>query len=176
MVYDEIMRSLKWSTSNAAFVPEIDDEHKEIFEQVSAIQRALAGGAASPRIQALSQRLLTEMVNHFAHEERLMRAARYSAMRWHKRQHDNARKRAGQFTARINDGDNEAGSELVAYISSWLRDHTRLADRMLGAALRNHSLCKVVFRAGTKPADACSWFDTTGEKFNPARQPEASRQ
>ena len=169
------MRSLKWSTTNAAFVPEVDDEHKEIFEQVSAVHSAVAGGAASSRIQALSERLLTEIVDHFAHEERLMRAARYSGMRWHKRQHDNARKRVGQFMAGMNEGDSEAAPAMVEYLSSWLRDHTRLADRMMGAALRNHSLCKVVFRAGTKPVDSCSWVNTRGEKFDPAGEQEPIR-
>ena len=33
------MRSMKWSTSHAVFVTEIDDEHKEIFEAVSELQK-----------------------------------------------------------------------------------------------------------------------------------------
>lgn len=38
---------------------------------------------------------------------------------------------------------------------------------MLGAFLRNHQRCKVTFRAGTKPQDACAWVTAEGDAFNP---------
>ena len=97
-----------------------------------------------------------------------MRASRYGSMRWHKQQHDNASRRVGQFVLQIEQGDAEAGLALVDYLTSWLRDHTRLADRMMGAFLRNHQrIAKLTFRAGTKPMEACDWVDSRGEKFDP---------
>ena len=156
------MSSLKWSLSHAVFVPEIDDEHKEIFEALAKLEQALDTASPLPQIQELTQRLVARAEEHFAHEERLMRAARYESLRWHKQQHDGVRKRARQFAPLIEDGDVEAGRTLVEYLKSWLRDHTRLADRMMGAFLRNQSLCKLTIRAGTKPADACEWIDSKG--------------
>jgi hemerythrin len=163
------MRSLKWTTSNAVFVTEIDDEHQEIFEAVAAVQELLGGEAPLPEILKLTQRLTACIVDHFAHEERLMRAARYDSMRWHKTAHENARRRVAQFVQRIEQADPGAAAELVEYLTAWLHDHTRLADRMLGAFLRNHrrGLCKVTFRAGTKPIDSCSWVTANGDEFNP---------
>jgi hemerythrin len=163
------MHSLKWSTSHSVFVPEIDDEHKEIFQALSNLQRALAGHAPSLDIQKLTQSLISCIAGHFAHEERLMRAARYSSIRWHKQAHDHARRRVGEFARRIEQGDSKAGPELVEYLTSWLHDHTRLADRMMGAFLRNQQRCmwKLTFRAGTKPPDACAWVDTHGNTFDP---------
>ncbi len=158
------MRSLKWSTSNAVFVAEIDDEHKEIFDAVSSLQDL---GKESGR---MAQRLVKSIDEHFAHEERLMRAARYSGLGWHKRQHENARRRVGQFISQMEQGDPEARPALVKYLSDWLRAHTRLADKMMASSLRNHKrfLCKVTFRAGTKPMDACAWVDSDGDQFDPA--------
>jgi hemerythrin len=163
------MRTLKWSMSDAVFVPEIDDEHKEIFQVLCDFEQALANGAPEPEIHPAMERLVTCIVEHFAHEERLMRASRYSSLRWHKQRHDAARLRVEQFVARIEQGDGKAAPELVAYLKSWLRHHTRLPDRMLGAYLRNHerSIYKLTFRAGTRPMDACSWVDTQGNKFDP---------
>jgi hemerythrin len=163
------MRPLKWSTSHAVFVTEIDDEHKEIFEALASVQKVLAGRGQLVQIRKITQRLTSCIVGHFAHEERLMRAAGYGSMRWHKQQHDIARKRVGQFVAGIEHGDIKAGLELVKYLTSWLHDHTRLSDRMLGAFLRNERrfMCKVTFRAGTKPLDACVWVHANGEKFDP---------
>ena len=68
------MASLKWSMSHAVFFPEIDDEHKEIFAAVFKLQEALTRGGLLPEVLALAQRLAACAVEHFAHEERLMRA------------------------------------------------------------------------------------------------------
>jgi hemerythrin len=113
-------------------------------------------------------------VGHFAHEERLMRAARYGSIRWHKQSHAAACRRAGQFAQRIEQGDAAAGVELVEYLTSWLPEHAGLADRMMGAFLRNHQrgMFKVTFRAGTKPPDACAWVDVRGDAFDPQASEE----
>jgi hemerythrin-like metal-binding protein len=163
------MRSLKWSTSHAVFVTEIDDEHKEIFEELSNFQAALSENGASAETGTVCLRLATRIKDHFAHEERLMRAARYGSLQWHKRKHDSALQCVGEYMSRLDQGDREAGAELVEYLTSWLKEHTRLADRMLGAFLRNHQrgLYKMTFRAGTKPVDACTWLDSRGDRFDP---------
>lgn len=163
------MRALKWSVSHAVYIDEIDDEHKEIFAAVSWLRKALAGGGPPAEIHKLAGRLAASATGHFAHEERLMRAARYGSLRWHKQQHDNARRRVGQLAAQLEAGDAGAGLALVEYLTAWLGDHTRLADRMLGAFLRNHrlGLCKVTFRASSKPVGTCAWVDAHGDCFTP---------
>jgi len=164
------MRSLKWSIAHTAFVNEIDDEHKEIFEAVSNLQTALSGGGSAEQPGKSVERLVTAITEHFAHEERLMRAASYPSIRWHKQQHDHAHKRVAEFVRRMQEGDGQAGFDLIVYLTSWLHDHTRLADRMLGAFLRIQRLCKVTLHAGTRPADACTWVDATGARFDPLKK------
>ena len=163
------MLTLEWSASHVVFVTEMDDEHVEIFQSLAALRTSFAASAALSTIRKQSQALAANVEGHFAHEERLMRAARYGSFRWHKRLHDHARRRVGQFVAGLEAGETDAGPALAEYLTAWLHDHTRLADMMLGAFLRNHrrGLYKVTFRAGTKPIDACEWVDSTGEKFDP---------
>ena len=85
---------------------------------------------------------------HFEHEERLMRASRYASLGWHKPLHDAASRNAQRFALAINRRDREAGRALVAYLTQWLHAHTSVADRMMGAHLRNQCLQvgKLVFR------------------------------
>jgi hemerythrin-like metal-binding protein len=159
---------MKWSISHAVFVTEIDDEHKGIFEAVLSLQMLLSSRGPSLTIRKQMQRLTSRVDAHFAHEERLMLASRYGALRWHKQQHDNARRQVGQFVLRMEKGETKAGPELVDYLTSWLHDHTRLADRMMGAFLRNHRrMGKLTVRAGTRPIDACAWVDANGDTFDP---------
>ena len=163
------MPRLKWSTSHAVFVAEIDDAHQEIFAALSDLEGALASHKPGAEIHGLAQALNAQMHGHFDHEERLMRAARYSSLRWHKQQHDSARKRVGQFVRRMEPGDAGAGLELAEYLTSWLDNHTRIADKMLGAFLRNQErgLWKLTFRAGTTAADKGGWLRADGTRFDP---------
>jgi hemerythrin len=135
------------------FVTEIDDEHKEIFAAVGDLQEALSGGALSKPISDLTSQIAAAVHGHFLHEERLMRASRYPSFGWHKRLHDAARKRVRQFIGRLSQGDATAGAELAEYLKAWLHDHTRLADQMLGAFLRNRRLYKMTIQARSKEAE-----------------------
>jgi hemerythrin-like metal-binding protein len=170
------MPSLVWSTSHAVFVTEIDDEHKELFEAISRVQDALTSRGSVAEVYKLAERLKSCLAEHCAHEERLMRAARYGSARWHQRSHRAALGRVGQFVSRLEQGETAAGHELVEYLTSWLPDHASVADRMMGSALRNHQRCmaKMTFRAGTKPADACTWVDTRGDVLHPGNEGEPS--
>src|ERR1043165_414062 len=134
------MGALEWSASNVLFVTEIDDEHQEIFEALSECRKVFTAGEL-PEIRRAAEHLANRIEAHFAHEERLMRAARYASLRWHKRRHNGARRRVQAFVRRIEQRDANAAIELADYLTSWLHDHTRVACRMMGAALRNHRRC-----------------------------------
>ncbi len=162
------MAALKWSTSDAVWIEEVDDEHKEIFAAIAGFQTLLGTGSREEIRESLG-RLTSAVSEHFAHEERLMRASRYYSLSWHKGLHDAALRKVRYFADGIEQGDTGAARAMVKYLRSWLRTHTRLADRMMGAYLRNEqrSLGKIVFRAGTKAADACGWVDSAGNRFDP---------
>jgi hemerythrin-like metal-binding protein len=170
------MRTLKWTISNAVFVTEIDDEHKEIFEALAAFQKLSAEGGGLPEVRKACERLVTRMADHFAHEERLMRAARYDAEKWHRKMHLAARWRVEAFVDQLVEGSPEAAGELVEYLSEWLHNHTRVADKMMAAALRNHErhMWKLTFEAGTRPIGSAKWVTITGEPFEGPAKKSAS--
>ena len=131
------MRLFKWSKSNAVFVPDLDDEHRTIFQATAELQQALRDGAPLFQVQEILHRLIACTEDHFAHEEKLMRSARYLSFAWHKQQHDTARKRLRLHVPLIEKGDAEAGTALVEFLTHWLHDHTCVTDRMMGDFLRN---------------------------------------
>ena len=166
------MASLKWSASDAVWIEEVDDEHKEIFAAIAGFQKRLGTGSGEAIRESL-ERLTSAISEHFAHEERLMYACRYYSLSWHKSLHDAALGKVRYFAEGIEQGDMGAARAMIRYLKSWLRTHTRLADRMMGAYLRNEqrSVGKIVFRAGTKAADACAWVDSAGNRFDPMTTP-----
>ena len=101
------------------FLAEIDAEHKALFKLVHELAAALNSRVRGARGKLLE--LLGSLAeDHFAHEERLMRASRYDAFDWHKGQHDVARRHLKQFVERIEAGDRKAAGELIEYLTGWL--------------------------------------------------------
>lgn len=132
------MRGFKWNAAHAVFLGEVDAEHRAIYQAAGDLQQAILAKAPPERILEIMRAVLAHSEDHFAHEERLMRSARYESYAWHKQQHDAARKRLAASAARIENGEYEAVESLLEFLGGWLRDHVAVADRMMGASLRNH--------------------------------------
>ena len=134
----KIMSRFQWTRSREVFVEELDAQHRSLYQAADALHCAIPSGTDTPRIVELLRALMAAAEEHFAHEERLMRSSRYPAYEWHKQQHDTVRKRLSQFVPRIESGENDAATLLLEFLSGWLKDHTGVTDRLLGAHLRSY--------------------------------------
>lgn len=139
LLYNIRMPLFHWSKQFAVYLPEIDAEHRAIFLAGAELENAVGAGVPAARVRELVRAIAGHVEDHFTHEERLMRGARYDAFEWHKKQHDGVRRRLKQFARRVDDGDGNAPGEILEYLAHWLHDHTRLTDRLMGARLRNFS-------------------------------------
>jgi len=131
------MLKFEWTGAQAVHVPEVDAEHQLLFELCGRLQRASTARAPLPQMRSIVQELVTQAAVHFLHEEQEMRSAGYLHFAWHRRQHRAALARITPLERRIQSSDGEAARELLEYLSGWLNDHIGIADRMLGAYLRN---------------------------------------
>jgi hemerythrin len=132
------MSLFKWTSAHSVYLPEIDAEHRALYQLGDELHKALLAGKEIAYLQPILTNLLESAEQHFRTEERLMRAMRYTALEWHKRQHDTVRKTSKVLARRVAGGDANATSELLEFLSKWLRDHMTVADRMMGAYLRNY--------------------------------------
>jgi hemerythrin len=132
------MSLFKWSNDLSVYLPEIDAEHRAIYQLGNELHKAVLAGADAARMQPILANLLESVEQHFRHEERLMRAIHYTAFAWHKGQHDAVRKRSRALARRIAGGDPAAAGELLEFLSNWVRGHMGVADRMMSARLRNY--------------------------------------
>jgi hemerythrin len=131
------MRSLHWCRAYAVDVPEIDADHRTLFQLTDDLRQAIGTGAAWTEVQSVVRDIAMHAAGHFSHEERLMRAHHYPHYDWHKRQHAGARARVIALARLTESGDHDSAAVLLAYLAGWLKDHIRLSDRMLGVYLRN---------------------------------------
>lgn len=137
---------MRWTPEHSVFVPEIDLQHQEVFALAAELRTAVTAGEVGARLDALQRRLAVVIGSHLAHEERLMRSAGYPSREWHERQHQTARAKLAALNQSVEGGDHQETFEALEALAGWLRDHTSIADRMVGAYLRNHQRATAVIR------------------------------
>jgi hemerythrin len=133
------MNLFRWSEDHIVHLQEIDAEHENIFRLGRELCDALTEGVPKPQIQGIFADLAEAAAAHFAHEERLMKDARYLSMAWHKDAHDALRRRVSQCLRWIEDGDLDNCEKFLGYLNDWLKDHAGIADRMMASYLRNRA-------------------------------------
>jgi hemerythrin-like metal-binding protein len=139
-------RRLKWKSLYQLRLSDIDPQHKGVFELTMQLQKA-AEGDSGIDIAAVAENIRRKAIDHFAHEEKLMRWSGCDSYVWHKRQHDTVRNRLARDWAQLQQGNHEVAAEFVAFMSQWLDAHIRIADRMMGAHLQNYRWAQAVSKA-----------------------------
>lgn len=131
------MSKYEWNRAHAVDDSDFDREHQRLFELCEQLKQALAAPASADDLHSVLHQLVVRTGEHFLHEERQMRSIQYSRYAWHRQQHLAARKKLRTLARRVSSGDRQASAELLAGITAWLDGHIGIADRMLGAHLRN---------------------------------------
>lgn len=129
---------MQWTEEQSVFIPEIDEEHEALFQLLQELRRAVLAGEPREQLEFKVARLATRAASHFQHEERLMRASRYTALDWHERQHQAGRAKLAALTDSIRGHGREPVFEALEALANWILDHVSVADHMLGAHLRNY--------------------------------------
>jgi hemerythrin len=131
------MGRFKWTSAHSVYLPEIDAEHRALFSLGAELQKGMDTGTELSDLRPTLVNLMASAEAHFKHEERIMKAAHYNAYAWHKKQHDAVRWRVRRLVKRIDAGQPVAAAELLEFLSDWLKTHTQVSDRMMGAYIRN---------------------------------------
>lgn len=116
-------------------VPEIDDEHKRLFELIGEVDAALKTDNDSvSTAMALLNELKQYAVTHFAHEEAYMASIKDPELPRQQKEHQLFVDKVNSY--RFSDITEETARELVLelldYLSKWLMSHILGSDIMIG--------------------------------------------
>lgn len=124
--------AIQWTPALAVGVPEIDQQHQELFRRAERLIVALRAGDRSEVGQLVGY--LTEYVAaHFESEERLMRSESYPEYGTHQAEHERLRADFEELASRFSE---HGPTPLVTltlhnWMSDLLRRHIGGADRAL---------------------------------------------
>lgn len=124
--------SAAWSDDYALNLPEIDAQHKRLFELINAIWQATVRRAELAETLLLLDELENYTAIHFAAEEELMRLAAYPGFELHRREHQRFIARVQQEKDSIARGKTGLSLDLLRFLKDWLVKHILGTDKKYG--------------------------------------------
>jgi len=136
------MLSSSWDKRLETGHPEIDQQHRTLFDTLWRLRNALEEGRGGQELRRTLDFLKAYAAIHFRTEEDLMAQCGYAEAGTHREWH---RRFAAQVKALAEDpaGDPEVkGEELVRFLEKWLTEHIldedrRMVTQVLGQRLPN---------------------------------------
>jgi len=132
------MAQVTWCDKYAVGVQEIDGEHKELFDAVGAFELAMTRNTEAAEIRALLRNLTASTVAHFAHEEAMMREAKYPGLTLHCADHRHLMEKLDAFTLRFTRGGAAITRHSIGFLRDWLLHHIENDDRRFADWLKAH--------------------------------------
>jgi hemerythrin len=130
---------IQWTRDLATGVPEIDEQHKELFAAVESLVSAMDDGRGREAVATTLQFLERYAVYHFSTEERLMADTEYPGLADHRAAHDDFLHELAGWKQRHDSGDPFASEwlplDLQFRLALWLREHIAQVDAAFGAFL-----------------------------------------
>ena len=138
------MAEINWSEKYAVGIESIDHQHKNLFNAVRVIEEAMTRTAGAAETIVLLEKLTSAAGEHFAHEEALMRAAKYPGIVLHEANHQRLMQKIDAFVARHKRIGAPLDQHALSFLRDWLVYHVENDDLRLGDWLRGrvHELAR----------------------------------
>ena len=132
-----MLASLKWEDKYSVNIPEIDAQHKVLFQLIERLDMAIREKRGSAACQGILGELVDYTRIHFALEESLMRLAKYPDFDGHKQQHEALIAEVGELQEKIASGTASISFELMQFLRVWLTKHIMHSDQKYAGYFRN---------------------------------------
>jgi hemerythrin len=131
-----------WTPRIAVGIPQIDDEHKELFQRINRLLDAMQASQAKPVVAPLLGFLKAYVDVHFGGERALMHAHRYPEAPEHVAQHAFFTTELSRLAAEYDQQGvtSSLTIRLNKLLCDWLRDHISTTDRRFGQFLIERDL------------------------------------
>jgi hemerythrin-like metal-binding protein len=131
----QVMSLFQWSETYSVGYPDIDSQHKRLFQLAEQLHAAMTAGKGKQCVSTTLANLIAYTKRHFADEEILMQSHRYPFYQQHKAEHQALTEKVVQFQQSFEAGRATVTMELLNFLSNWLTHHIGAVDKKVGAYL-----------------------------------------
>ena len=133
------MSMFSWQPEYSVGYPDIDNQHKKLFELADELHRAMTSGKGKDVLGKTLSDLIAYTKGHFATEERLMQAHHYPDYAKHKAEHDALTARVVGFQKEFEANRTALTVGLLQFLKDWLSHHIGETDRKIAAYLKTRA-------------------------------------
>ncbi len=126
---------MQWSQKYHVGIAVIDEQHRELFEMVEALEKCRDAGSAYKVMRCVLKKLVRYVKEHFENEEQIMRRMAYPDLPRHKKLHKGLVEQVVAILLEIKEGKVIAPDELRDFLRSWLVEHIMVEDKRVGEFL-----------------------------------------
>lgn len=116
-------KEFTWSDSYSVGIPEIDEQHKALFELIDRLHRAIVARQGSAACAEILKELVDYTRIHFALEQSLMHMGGYPDYDGHCLLHKNLVAEVETLQEKIDSGTAAISFELLHFLRNWLTKH-----------------------------------------------------
>jgi len=130
------MSMFQWQQEYSVGYPQIDEQHKRLFELADELHAAMLAGKGKEILGKILGSLVAYTKAHFATEERLMQAHQYPDYAVHKAAHDGLTSQVIKFQKDFERGRAAMSVDLLQFLKEWLTHHIGETDRKIASFLK----------------------------------------
>lgn len=122
---------ITWGPGLATGVDIIDRDHRKLVDMLNRLHAAMSEGHAKEVLGGLLDDLVSYTVQHFAHEEQMMKQIGYKAAAAHINEHKKLIAEVTEFKRKLGSGQAMISLELMRSLKAWLSNHIMASDQAL---------------------------------------------
>lgn len=122
-----------WQDEYSVGLPEVDEQHKMLFEIINRLWNATVTKASSDEMMAIVTELDRYTFTHFTAEETFMRVIEYSGFEAHRKAHQGFIERLRAERANVLNGGH-LSLDLLRFLREWLVNHILIEDKRYAAS------------------------------------------
>lgn len=130
------MALFTWSNEYSVKIQSIDRQHQKLIDMVNELHEAMRAGKGSLLAPEIVGRLATYAQEHFAHEEEMMKLAKYPDFTTHRAEHDKLVGEVAKLARGIGQGSTVLTMDLQEFLCNWLKTHIAQCDKKYSTHLQ----------------------------------------
>jgi len=131
---------IQWTEKYATGVDEIDNQHKEIFNQLNRLHDAITSGLGKEVIEDIIEFARDYAASHFAFEESCMEKYQCPVARQNKEAHKQFIESINRIREKVSEDTDDAASVLELYhdLREWIQSHILKIDTHIRSCAKAH--------------------------------------
>ncbi|HUK23782.1 MAG TPA: bacteriohemerythrin [Terriglobales bacterium] len=130
------MPLMSWENRYSVHLPNIDAQHKKLFDLINQLHDAMGQGRANEVMGKILTELVAYTKTHFQAEEALLKSKNYPDLAAHQQQHRKFTDQVMQFEKDFSEGRATISIKMMNFLRDWLTQHILQTDQRYSAFLQ----------------------------------------